>query len=502
VNNDLETAPQTQQLTRYAIDPITRVEGHGKVTLLLDEKRKVQQARLHIVEFRGFEKFIQNRPCTEVPVLVQRLCGICPISHHLAGAKAVDMLAGYQPTDLTPTATKLRRLLHFGQTLQSHSLHFFHLSSPDLLFGFEDDAAHRQLASVIREHPDIALQGVRLRKFGLEVIHALCGKRVHGTFCLPGGVNKALSQEHRRTLMEDIDQVVTWAEGAVVLSRRLFLANHEYHRQFGTIAANKLGMIAANGSLELYHGGLRLKDTQGKLLGDHINYLGYQDLLHEEVKNWSYMKFPFIRAMGADHGWYQVGPLARVNNCDYINTPLAEEARREFMAEGEGGPVNATLAFHWARTIEALHCAESIRRLLNDPEILGTFLMSEQHPNKREQGIGVIEAPRGTLFHHYWQDEDELVQKANLIVSTTNNNTAMNESVRQVARTIFDGREVTEGLLNQIEVAIRAYDPCLSCATHALGKMPLAVEAYSADGSLHSRLARDGRGELQEWPDP
>ena len=500
MQRELETAPQAQQLTRYAIDPITRVEGHGKVTLLLDEERRVQQARLHIVEFRGFEKFIQRRPYTEVPVLVQRLCGICPVSHHLAGAKAVDMLAGYLPIDLTPTANKLRRLLHLGQTLQSHSLHFFHLSSPDLLFGFEDKAAHRQLMFVIREHPDVALQGVRLRKFGQQVIHAMCGKRIHGTFCLPGGVNKPLAPESRLALLEDVEQVVLWAEDAVVLSRRLFLTNHEYHRQFGTIRANKLGMISPGGSLELYHGGLRLKNPAGEILADHINYMGYQDFLSEEVKNWSYMKFPFIRAMGAADGWYQVGPLARVNNCDYIDTPLAEEARREFMAEGNGGPVNATLAFHWARTIEVLHCAEAIRDLLNDPEILGKSLMSEKRANEREQGIGVIEAPRGTLFHHYWQDADGLLRKANLIVSTTNNNTAMNESVRQVARTAFDGREVTEGLLNQIEVAIRAYDPCLSCATHALGRMPLVVEAYDVEGKLHSSLAKSSTGELKAGP--
>ena len=497
MERELETAARPQELTRLAIDPVTRVEGHGKVTLLLDDERKVQQARLHIVEFRGFEKFIQKRPYNEVPVLVQRLCGICPVSHHLAGAKAVDMLAGYLPTDLTPTATKLRRLLHFGQTVQSHSLHFFHLSSPDLLFGFEDEVAHRNLVFVIKEHPDVAMRGVKLRKFGQQVIRALCGKRIHGTFCLPGGVNKPLSPEARRTLREEVDQVIEWAEGAVVLSRRLFLTNHEYHKQFGTIKANKLGMININGSLELYHGGLRLKDAQGNLLADQINYLGYQDFLSEEVKNWSYMKFPFIKAMGAEDGWYQVGPLARVNNCDYIHTPLAEEARLEFVAEGNGAPVNATLAFHWARTIEVLHCAEAIRDLLNDPEIIGTFLMSEKRPNEREQGIGVIEAPRGTLFHHYWQDADGLVEKANLIVSTTNNNTAMNESVSQVARTAFDGREVTEGLLNQVEVAIRAYDPCLSCATHALGKMPLVVEAYAPDGSLFSRLAKDSRGQLE-----
>ena len=495
MERDLENATSPQTLTRYAIDPVTRVEGHGKVTLLLDDERKVQQARLHIVEFRGFEKFIQHRPYTEVPVLVQRLCGICPVSHHLAGAKAVDMLAGFEPADLTPAATRLRRLLHFGQTLQSHSLHFFHLSSPDLLFGFEDEAAHRNLNFVIQEHPELALQGVRLRKFGQEVIQALCGKRIHGTFCLPGGVNKPLAPEYHQSLRQDVDQIVLWAEGAVALSRRLFLTNLDYHRQFGSIDANKLGMISPRGALELYHGGLRLKNAAGDTLVDHLNYIGYQDFLSEEVKNWSYMKFPFVRSIGPERGWYQVGPLARLNNCDSIDTPLAEEARRDFISHGDGGPINATLAFHWARTIEALHCAEAIRELLDDPTILSTDILPEHSPNEREQGIGVIEAPRGTLFHHYWQDSNGLLSKANLIVSTTNNNTAMNESVRQVARSIFDGSEVSEGLLNQIEVAIRAYDPCLSCATHALGKMPLRVEAVGPGGETVSVLSRDGRGQ-------
>ena len=497
MDRPLETAARTGKLTRYAIDPITRVEGHGKVSLLLDEQGRVQQARLHIVEFRGFEKFIQRRPYTEVPVLVQRLCGICPVSHHLAGAKAVDMLAGYLPADLTPTATLLRRLLHFGQTLQSHSLSFFHLSSPDLLFGFEDEASHRQLYYVLEEYPEVALQGVKLRKYGQQVIQALCGKRIHGTFCLPGGVNKALSPEARTFLLGELDQVEAWARSAVILSRTLFLSNRDYHRGFGTVQANKLSTVSPEGCLELYHGGLRLKDSRGNTLMDHTNPLGYQDLISEEVKSWSYMKFPFIKAMGADDGWYQVGPLARVNNCDTIDTPLAESARREFMAEGDGGPVNATLAFHWARMIEVLHCAESIRKLLSHPDCLGTSLMSDKHVNERDQGIGVIEAPRGTLFHHYWQDGDGLLEKANLIVSTTNNNTAMNESVRQVARTVFDGREVTEGLLNQIEVAIRAYDPCLSCATHALGKMPLEVAAISPDGEVLSQLAKDSKGQFK-----
>ena len=473
-------------LKRIVIDPVTRVEGHGKVTLLMDEQNRVHQARLHIVEFRGFERFIQGRPYWELPVVVQRLCGICPVSHHLAAAKAVDQLVGVDT--LTPSADKLRRLLHFGQTLQSHALHFYHLSSPDLLFGFGSDPARRNIVGVLEAYPDIGLKGVKLRKYGQEVIRMITGKRVHGTAALPGGMNRPLSREERDYLQEDIDQTLAWSAEAVGLARRLFLSDAQHNGQFASIQSNFLGLIRADGALDLYHGGLRARDTQGGVIFDHIDYRHYTDYLREEVRSWTYMKFPYIVSRGMDDGWYRVGPLARINNCDHIDTPLAEQARIDFMAAGAGGPVQSTLAYHWARMIEVLHCAEAIQRLLRDPDILGHDLMA--HGEKRFEGIGVIEAPRGTLFHHYQIDEQDLVVRANLIVSTTSNNQAMNESVRQVAATYLDGHEPTEGLLNHIEVAIRAYDPCLSCATHALGKMPLELEVLNAGGQVVARLER------------
>jgi NAD-reducing hydrogenase large subunit len=482
----LETAEHPQNLKRVVIDPVTRVEGHGKVTLLLDEENRVRQARLHIVEFRGFERFIQGRPYWELPVLVQRLCGICPVSHHLAAAKAVDQLVGVD--ELTPGADKLRRLLHFGQVLQSHALHFFHLSSPDLLFGFDSDAARRNVVGVLKAYPDVGLKGVRLRKYGQEVIRMISGKRVHGTGAIPGGMNKALTAEERDALLEGIGQAIQWSGEAVELARRLYLGDLEHNRQFACIRSNFLGLIRGDGALELYHGGLRARDDLGSPILDHVDYRNYTDYLREEVRPWSYMKFPYIVSKGREHGWYRVGPLARLNNCDFIDTPLAEAARRDFVAHGAGGPVHSSLAFHWARMIEALHAAEGIRRLLRDKDILSGDLVVQG--GKRHEGIGVIEAPRGTLFHHYQIDDQDLVVKANLIVSTTSNNQAMNESIRQVAATHLDGREPTEGLLNRIEVAIRAYDPCLSCATHALGRMPLELEVLDASGKLAARLER------------
>lgn len=480
-------------LRRVAIDPVSRVEGHGKITLLLDQDNHVQEARLHIVEFRGFEKFIQGRPFTEVPYFVQRLCGICPVSHHLAAAKAVDQLVGVEPENLTSTANKLRRLLHFGQVLQSHALHFFHLSSPDLLFGFGSNLAHRNIVGVLEDYPDIGLKGVKLRKYGQQVIAAIAGKRIHGAATVPGGMNKALSEEERRALLADIKDIIAWSQDAVALNETIHL-NHPENHGFATLVTNYLGMVGKQGEMELFHGGLRARHADGRTIVDQFDYTNYTDLLREEVRSWSYMKFPYITSLGKEQGWYRVGPLARVNVCDSIPTPLAEAARQRFRAFANGGYVHDTLGYHWARMIEMLHCAEAIEELLQDPEITGTNLVV--YGNKRREGIGVIEAPRGTLFHHYQVDEQGLIEKANLIVSTTSNNQAMNESVRSVANEYLDGQEITEGLLNHLEVAVRAYDPCLSCATHALGKMPLQVELVNAQGNVISRLSKNIDGSI------
>ncbi len=473
-------------LRRVAIDPVSRVEGHGKITLMLDAGNHIHEARFHIVEFRGFEKFIQGRPYWEVPFFVQRLCGICPVSHQLAAAKAVDQLVGVE--NLTPTATKLRRLLHFGQTLQSHALHFFHLSSPDLLFGFGSDPAQRNIAGMLKQYPDLALKGVKLRKYGQQVIAAISGKRIHGTATVPGGMNKMLSITEREILLAGINDILAWCQDAVALNEQIHTAHAEHHG-FAAINSNFLSMIGSSGELELYHGGLRARSASGAKIFDQFDYRGYQQIIREEVRPWSYMKFPYLIELGKQQGWYRVGPLARVNNCDLIATPLAEAARKRFKEFGNGGLVQDTLAYHWARMIEALHCAESINDLLHDPDITGGDLVAEMG-DKRREGIGVIEAPRGTLFHHYRINEEGLITKANLIVSTTGNNQAMNESVRSVANEYLDGREISEGLLNHLEVAVRAYDPCLSCATHALGKMPLQVDLLDANGALVSKLIR------------
>ncbi|MBF0471573.1 MAG: Ni/Fe hydrogenase subunit alpha, partial [Gammaproteobacteria bacterium] len=404
-------------------------------------------------------------------------------------------LVGVSPENLPPAATRLRRLLHFGQTLQSHALHFFHLASPDLLFGFESDVALRNIVAVLDAYPEIALHGVKIRKYGQEIIQAITGKRVHGSAVVPGGMNAALSTQQQETLLRNFGEIDRWCEEALALIIRLHQAALPYHDEFATIPTHYLSLSGETGALELYHGGLRVKNRDGTLRHDHYDYHHYGQLIHEEVKSWSYMKFPYLAELGSEEGWYRVGPLARVNNCDQITTPRAEKARREFISANGGGVVHATLGYHWARMIESLHCAESIRQLLQDPQLSTGDL--EVRGERQQRGIGVIEAPRGTLFHHYEIDEQDLVTKANLIVSTTSNNQAMNESIRQVANRYLRGRELTDPLLNQIEVAIRAYDPCLSCATHALGKMPLQIELQSIEGRVIDRISRNSLGGIE-----
>ena len=471
---------------RVVIEPVTRVEGHGKVTILLNENNKVQQARLHIVEFRGFERFVQGRPFWEVPVLVQRLCGICPVSHHLAAAKAMDRIVGGE--NLTPTAEKMRRLMHYGQTLQSHALHFFHLCSPDLLFGFDADVAIRNVIGVAAKFPDLAVQGVMLRKYGQELIKATAGKKIHGTGAIPGGINKNLSIEERDGFLKDLDQMLEWGRGALKVAKDYTVEHIELAKEFAAFPSSHLSLIRADGAMDLYDGGLRAITADGETIFDHIGSRQYNDYIAEEVRSWSYMKFPFIKSLGPENGWYRVGPLARVNTCDFIDTPEAEAARKEFMAVTDNKPNNLSLAYHWARMIEVLHSIEKIKDLLHDPDLQGTDLVVKG--KRRGEAVGLLEAPRGTLFHHYKVDENDQVTMANLIVSTTNNNEPMNRAVDSVARKYIDGQEITEGLLNHVEVAIRAYDPCLSCATHALGQMPLVVELVDCEGNVIDRRSK------------
>jgi NAD-reducing hydrogenase large subunit len=477
---------------KITIDPVTRVEGHGKVTIHLDDDGNVTQTRLHIVEFRGFERFVQGRPYWEMPVLVQRLCGICPVSHHLAAAKALDVIVGAGAGDgLTPTAEKMRRLMHYGQIFQSHSLHFFHLSAPDMVFGIDGDPATRNVIGLALTNKDLAVQGVMMRKFGQEIIRATAGKKIHGTGAIPGGINKHLSEAERDEFLKgadplNADKMIDWSQAAVDWFKDYHKKNKDLIDHYAVFPSNHLSLVRKDGAMDLYHGVLRAVDAEGNKILHDIDYQHYLDYIDEEVRSWSYMKFPYLKEFGKQNGWYTVGPLARLNTADFIPTPLAQKEFEIYKAYTNGKPNNMSLHMHWARLIEILHAAEMMKELLEDPDIVSGELVTKGQ--KVNQGIGLLEAPRGTLFHHYEINGKDQISMANLIVSTTNNNQPMNNAVNQVAKNWMNGRtEITEPMMNAVEVSIRAYDPCLSCATHAFGQMPLEISLYNATGELIDR---------------
>ena len=481
---------------KIVIEPVTRVEGHGKVTINLDEQGKVKNSFLHIVEFRGFEKFIQGHPYWTAPVTVQRLCGICPVSHHLAAAKAIDQIVGIDPEDLSPTASKLRELLHYGQVFQSHALHFFYLASPDLLFGLDAPAERRNVVTVAREHTELAKKGILMRKFGQEMIKAIAGKKIHGIAAVPGGVHKNLSVKERDYFLDGkeiptIDTMIEWSVKVIQFLKDFHSQNQPWIDSFAHYPSGHLGLVnPKDGALELYNGRLRAIDADGIITLNDVPDYQYDKYITEHVEPWTYMKFPYLINRGKEKGWNRVGPLARLNVCSHISTPLANKEFIEYKAYTGGKPNNMTMHTHLARLIEILYCAEKMKELLLDPDVMGTELVRKGI--LREEGIGIIEAPRGTLTHHYRVDEQGKITKCNLIVSTTHNNEPMNRAVSWVAQNVLnEQKEITETMLNQVEIAIRAYDPCLSCATHAMGNMPLHVKILDHEGKTLDERYRD-----------
>jgi NAD-reducing hydrogenase large subunit len=471
---------------KITIEPVTRIEGHARVTIHLDDEGKVENAYFHVDQFRGFEKFCEGRMFFEMPAITPRICGICPVSHHLASAKACDMLIGVKPPR---PASMLRELMHMGQVIQSHSMHFFHLAAPDLILGFDADPAIRNVVGIIQTNPDLALKAVKLRKYGQEIISTLSGRRIHPKFAVPGGVNRALSAEERDALLSPVDDMISYMKEGLAVARQWLEANQEVVQRFANFRSGYMGLVdPETGALELYDGPVRLVDRDGKRLEqfDGANYLDY---IQEHVEDWSYLKFPYYKKLGWPDGVYRVAPLGRLNAADCISTPLANEEFKKFKALSNG-PVEPSLYMHSARLIEDIYAAERTRELLEDPDILSTDIINESNVITGE-GVGVIEAPRGTLFHHYWTDENGQITRVNLIVATGNNNWAMSHSVEMVAKEFVDGNNLTEGMLNRVEAAIRAYDPCLSCSTHAIGQMPLIVEVRGSGGELINRVQRN-----------
>jgi NAD-reducing hydrogenase large subunit len=470
---------------KITIEPVTRIEGHAKVTIHLNEAGDVEHAYLHVNEFRGFEKFCEGRMVFEMPLITPRICGICPVSHHLAAAKAADEVLGCPPPR---PASLLRELMHMGQIVQSHGMHFFELAGPDLLFGFDADPAVRNVVGIVQANPELAVKAVGLRKWGQEIISTLGGRRVHPNFAVPGGVNKALTTEDRQKILADADSSIATILIGLQVMKAWAAANMEDINKFGVFPTGYFGMVTPKNSLELYEGNIRLLDRSGPQLElfDGRNYLDY---ISEHVESWSYLKFPYYKKLGWPGGVYRVGPLGRLNASDQIDTPLANAEHKIFKSLNGGKPVENTLYYHYARLIECLFAAENVKVLLDDPDILSKeILNTRQDPNP--EGVGVIEAPRGTLFHHYWAKPNGQIERVNMIVATGHNNWAMSNAVDSVAKTYIKGGKVEEGMLNRVEAAVRAHDPCLSCSTHAIGQMPIRIEILDPSGNLVQTISR------------
>jgi NAD-reducing hydrogenase large subunit len=472
-------------MQKITIEPVTRIEGHAKVTIHLNGKGKVEKAYFHVNEWRGFEKFTEGRPFFEMIQITPRICGICPVSHHLTAAKACDGVVGVTPPR---PARLLRELMHMGQFIQSHSMHFFELAGPDLLLGFDADPAIRNVVGVIQANPELALKAIRLRAFGQEIIRKLGGKRIHPIHSIPGGVNAPLSVKDRDEILSQIDDMIEVVKTAITVGKGWYEGNMDVVNQFAVFPSGYMGLVDEQGGLQLYDGILRLVDKTGKKL-EEFDPKNYLDYIGEHVEDWSYLKFPFYLKMGWPKGTYRVGPLGRLNVADKINTPLANEEFGKFKSLGGGKPVEGTLWYHYARLIEDLYAIERAKEILLDPDVLSTDLMTD-YAALTGEGVGVLEAPRGTLIHHYKTDLNGMLTKVNLIVATGHNNWAMSNSVEMVAKTYVDGKKLTEGMLNRVEAAIRAYDPCLSCSTHAIGAMPMVIELVEPDGTVVDRISR------------
>ncbi|MBU7015562.1 MAG: Ni/Fe hydrogenase subunit alpha [Theionarchaea archaeon] len=479
-------------MNRVTINPITRLEGHGKIEIFLDSKGNVENAYLQIPELRGFERFCQGRPGEELPRITPRICGVCPTAHHMASAKALDAAFNVEPT---PTAKKLRELMYAGYYVYDHTLHFYYLGGPDFIVGPQAPAAERNILGVINKVGlDIAKEVIKHRSYGQKVIEILGGKATHPVSALPGGISKGLTEEERASIEEMARSSVKFAAFSLETFDNIVLKNKEYvdliTSDAYTMRTYYMGLVDENNKVNFYDGKIRVVDPTGK---EYIKFDASDYLTHiaEHVEPWSYIKFPYLKGVGwkgfvdgVDSGVYRVAPLARLNAAQGMATPLAQEAYEKMM-ETLGSPVHHTLATHWARLIELQYAAERLLELAQDEDITSKDIRAE--PGEPGEGVGVVEAARGTLFHHYKLDKDGLAESVNLIVATVNNGPAINMSVRDAAKGLIKEGKVSDGLLNMVEMAFRSYDPCFGCATHFLpGEMPLQVRIHRIDGTVQT----------------
>ena len=470
---------ETTQRKTIVIDPVTRIEGHSKITLHLNAEGRVEEAHFHVTQFRGFEKFCEGRPFSEMPSLMARICGICPVSHLIASAKACDALLAVR---IPPTAEMLRRIFGLAQVVQSHALSFFYLSSPDLLLGMDADPQKSNLFGVLERKPELARDGIRLRQFGQQIIERLGGKRIHPAWIVPGGVSEPLTALNRDAILSGIPEVLAIAERTLEWFKGVIENFREEVASFGNFPTMFMGIVKKNGGLTFYDGGIRIVNSSGEVIANGLDPADYPDYIGEKVESWSYLKSPYYMPAGYPDGIYRVGPLARLNVADRCGTPRADQELAEFH-ELQRTAVLSSFRYHHARLVEILYCVERLEQLLTDPDILSRHVRAIAGPNAME-GVGCCEAPRGTLLHHYKIDEHGLILWANLIIATGHNHMAINRGILQVAKHFVRGERLTPGMLNRVEALVRAYDPCLSCSTHAFGEMPLVVQLVNAQGEI------------------
>lgn len=473
-------------MKRITIEPVSRIEGHAKITIQLDDQGHVAGTEFHVTQVRGFEKFTEGHPFYEMPGITARICGICPISHLLAASKACDAIMAVR---IPPAAKKLRELAHFAQIVQSHALSFFYLSAPDFLLGMDSDPSSRNVLGVIAQNPELARDGIELRKFGLQIIEGLAQERVHPAWIVPGGVATPLASATRDRILSELPAAKAIADRTIRFFKGALDNYKEEIEFFGSAPTMYAGLVDGKGNLQLYDGSLRFRGAAGEIVEDHIPADDYAQWIGEASLRESYLKAPFFKPQGFPTGVYRVGPLGRLNAADQCGTPDADAEFREFH-QRFGAVAHSAFLYHYARLVEIVYALERIEMLLADPQILETHIRATAGVNALE-GVGMIEAPRGTLIHHYKVNEEGAITWVNLIVATGHNNLAIGRSVQQVSEHFIDGTRLTEGMLNRVSAVVRAYDPCLSCSTHASGLLAMTIRLLDSDGKLLDELATE-----------
>lgn len=490
-------------MERLTIDPITRLEGHGKIEIFLDDKGEVEEAYLQVPELRGFETFCRGRRAELMPQLTSRICGVCPVAHHMASTKALDMAFKTEPP---PLAHKLRELLYMGYIIYDHILHFYFLAAPDFIVGPTSPKEKRNILGILEKiGVDTVKMVIKHRAYGQKITEILGGKATHPVSGLPGGVTKGLNGEEKKEIENMAKSCLGFAQETIKIFKNTVLMNKDYKKLITSkdlaLSTYNMGLVDKDNKLNFYRGRVRVTAPDGSEFLK-FDQQDYRDLIAERVLPWSYVKVPYLKKVGwndltdgFNSGLYRVGPLGRLNAADGLNTPLAQKEFEKMIEFFGGKPINNTLAYHWARVIEILNASERAVELITDDDITGEDLKNPIAAETPGRGVGIVEAARGTLIHDYTVDENDLIKDLNLIVATTNNNGVINMAIRQAASKFIHKGKYDEGIFNMVEMFFRAFDPCMACASHQLGKVPLEISIKDKDGNIIDTITNFKKGE-------